>query len=43
MKIWGVVGSPRGDIGRTDALVQSALRGAKSEGADTEVMCLLRK
>ncbi len=43
MKILGVVGSPRGDIGRTDALVQSALRGAKSEGADTEVMYLANR
>ena len=29
MKVLGIVGSPRREKGRTDALVQSALSGAK--------------
>ena len=40
MKILGIVGSPRREHGLTDALVQSALEGAKSVGAETEVMYL---
>ena len=40
MKVLGIVGSPRKERGRTDELVKSALEGAKSVGADTEVMYL---
>jgi multimeric flavodoxin WrbA len=40
MKVLGIVGSPRRERGRTDALVQSALQGAKGAGAETEMMYL---
>lgn len=40
MKILGIVGSPRRDRGLTDILVQSALEGAKSAGAEAEMMYL---
>ncbi len=40
MKVLGIVGSPRRERGLTDALVQSALQGAKSAGAETETMYL---
>ena len=41
MKVLGIVGSPRRERGLTDAPVQSALEGAKSIGAETEVMYLV--
>ena len=40
MKVLGIVGSPRKQRGRTDVLVRSALEGARSAGAETEVMYL---
>ena len=40
MKVLGIVGSPRKQRGRTDVLVQRALEGARSVGAETEVMYL---
>lgn len=40
MRVLGIVGSPRKQRGRTDVLVQSALEGARSVGAETEVMYL---
>jgi len=41
MKVLGIVGSPRKEKGRTDALVQSALSGAKSVGAEIDTMYLI--
>ncbi|MFC1716823.1 flavodoxin family protein [Candidatus Poribacteria bacterium] len=40
MRVLGIVGSPRRERGLTDALVQSALRGAEDAGAETETMYL---
>ena len=40
MRILGVVGSPRRERGRTSELVNSALAGAKSANAETEIMYL---
>ena len=40
MKVLGIVGSPRKQRGRTDVLVRRALEGARSAGAETEVMYL---
>ena len=40
MKVLGIVGSPRRERGLTDALVQSALKGARDAGAETETMYL---
>lgn len=40
MKVLGIVGSPRRERGRTNELVNSALEGAKSAGAETEIMYL---
>lgn len=41
MKVLGIVGSPRRERGLTNALVQSALKGAESVGAETETMYLV--
>ncbi|HIE27241.1 TPA: flavodoxin family protein [Candidatus Poribacteria bacterium] len=41
MKILGIVGSPRKDKGLTDALVQKALDGASTVGAQADVMYLM--
>ncbi len=41
MKVLGIVGSPRKEKGWTDALVQQALKGARSAGAQTDVMYLM--